>query len=194
MGKKRASISLRKPPSPEAVESFVQGAAEAQPAPEPIVETAAPAVAEAPLLREESSASVHTAMEVAPSVPAMPPAPVVEAVIVGVDGREMRPVTIYLPVAMLEQLSVYCLQVDRDANRVVSEALEGHLSRRLGPAPAASQGDTASEQASSGSHRARASAAGFRQKGAAVFTGRLNRWLELGRAFVAELRGVRWAA
>jgi len=158
MAKKQVAVSLRKPPSPEAMDAFVQGdappvteaapkrarrstkaeraavAAEASPAP--------PSVAPVTLSPESAVQSIDMKEREAapPTEPTLPP-PVDEATpaspVVGPAGMPLRPVTIYLPPALAEKLAMHCIQMDRDASRVIGEALENHLSPRLGAAPSA---------------------------------------------------------
>jgi hypothetical protein len=65
--------------------------------------------------------TVHATVEVTPAPP-----------MVGSSGVPLRPVTIYLPQALAERLTLHCIDQDRDASNVIGEALEHHLSRRLG--------------------------------------------------------------
>jgi hypothetical protein len=224
MAKKQVSVSLRKPPSPEAVDTFVtSGAAEvptapAAPAPKrsrgkkqvaaektavmeveatPTPPSAAP-MPESGMRETEAARAAEAALtiEMAPPAPTPPPPaveatapeeptpapPVVEATapeepapvaaaevtpispvevspvevttlpppIMGPNGVPMRPVTIYLPQNLAEKLTVFCIQQDRDLSNVIGEALENHLSPRLGPGtpPPASEHASAGPRAS----------------------------------------------
>ncbi|MFO0761785.1 MAG: hypothetical protein U0359_35415 [Byssovorax sp.] len=167
MGKKRVPISLRKPPSPEALESFVQ--AGAAPAEAPASEEVAPRIAEpAAHVAEPAARVVEPAASAAepaarviepeqvarvaepeppavltvmpepaparePAVFVMPREPERPSMLIGEDGQALRPITVYLPLPLTEQLGRHCLELDRNLNRVVGDALEGYLDRRLGP-------------------------------------------------------------
>jgi hypothetical protein len=80
-----------------------------------------------PVIRE---AARESAPPTIPEPPAIEPTP--ESPVVGPSGQTLRPVTIYLPPALAERLALHCIQMDRDASNVIGEALESHLSPRLG--------------------------------------------------------------
>ncbi|MEO7327724.1 MAG: hypothetical protein ABI193_04035 [Minicystis sp.] len=192
MGKKRVPISLRKPPSPEALESFVQAGApvfapEEAPAAEALERVAAPV--EAPS---------DTILAIAPEPPSAPEPTVFvmprereperQGVFVAEDGQAMRPITIYLPMTLAEQLGRHCLELDRNASRVITDALETHLKRRLGPAT--SRTDERAHEARATSRPASPFAPGFVRAwiAQAVTPQRVERWLDLGRTFLGGLK------
>lgn len=147
MAKKQVAVSLRKPPSPEAVNAFVEGDApvssevtvsaaapkrarrakpEASPVPPsvtPVPESAVQAIA-----RESAPDPEPT---IAP--PAVEPTPTMP--VVGPTGTTLRPVTVYLAPELAERLTLHCIQNDRDMSNVIGEALVNHLSPRLGAGP-----------------------------------------------------------
>ncbi len=192
MGKKRVPISLRKPPSPEALESFVQAGAPAEapeeaPAAEAMERVAAPA--------PEPSDTILTVTPEPPSAPeptvyVMPRErePERQGVFVAEDGQAMRPITIYLPMTLAEQLGRHCLELDRNASRVITDALESHLKRRLGPAQA--RAEERKPEPSSAPRPAWPFAGGFVGDwiAQAVSHGRVERWLDLGRSFLGSLK------
>ncbi|UQA62690.1 hypothetical protein [Polyangium aurulentum] len=173
MPKKQVAVSLRKPPSPESLDAFVNGGAETPSPPvseearaaatkrsrtrtprpksvEPVAADQAAVMEEAPTPKPSSVRTIPPESTVvaakerdnAPTEPIAPPAMDMTPTppIFGVTGVALRPVTVYLPQALAEKLTLHCIQHDRDANNVISEALEGHLSPRLGagtPPPAA---------------------------------------------------------
>lgn len=190
MGKKRVPISLRKPPSPEALESFVQTGAPAEaPAPAPAAEeslrVAAPAA--------EPSDTIMTITPEPQSAPeptvfVMPREPERQSVFVGEDGQAMRPITIYLPMTLAEQLGRHCLELDRNVSRVVTDALESHLKRRLGPA--STWTDESHAEPRSAPRPASPFAAGFLRGwlDQAASHRSVERWLSLGRTFLGGLK------
>jgi hypothetical protein len=187
MGKKRVPISLRKPPSPEAVEAFVQGTAS--------VTEAAPASASASVTESVSaSASVSAPAPAPESAPASAAAAQAHDVVMGEGGRALRPVTVYLPVAIADRLAIHCLELDRDASLVVGEAIEAHLQRRLGPAPAFDAEPASPPRAAGAPFQDTAGPfGGWRtnspgRDAAWAFVGRLERWIEIGRTLVETLR------
>jgi hypothetical protein len=154
MAKKQVAVSLRKPPSPEAIDAFVEGDAapttSAPPAPsaskrarrasttkseravasEP--SPAPPSVTPAP---ESAVVAVEARREApaeAPPAEAAPPPAEAQPVVVGPRGAPLRPVTLYLPQELADRLAMHCIEHDRDASNVIGEALKGHLSPRLG--------------------------------------------------------------
>jgi hypothetical protein len=190
MGKKRVPISLRKPPSPEALESFVQsGAAVTETAPAPEQDISERVAAPAP----EVEATVLTVAPEPPRAPeptviVMPREPERQSVFVGEDGQAMRPITVYLPFPLAEQLGRHCLELDRNVSRVVTDAIEAHLARRLGAGSA--WADERRAEPSSSARPASSFVGGFVREWVAqtALHGRVERWLELGRTFLGGLR------
>ncbi len=45
------------------------------------------------------------------------------------DGRELRRVACYLPVAVARKLAIHAATIDVDVSAVISDAVEAHLSR-----------------------------------------------------------------
>lgn len=192
MGKKRVPISLRKPPSPEALESFVQEGSPAEPVSEPAkaatLEASERVVAPAPEATDTTLAFTPEPVNAPePEVMVMPQAPDRQGVFVAEDGRAMRPITIYLPVLLADRLGHHCLELDRNVSRVVTEALEAHLKRRLGPAT--SWSDERATEASPPRKAPPVASAGVRAwiEGQVAYA-RVERWLELGRTFLTGLR------
>jgi hypothetical protein len=60
-------------------------------------------------------------------------APPAEMIVKTDAGRELREVTVYLPVDLARQMSLRCVEKDRDASNLVADALAAHLAE---PAPA----------------------------------------------------------
>ncbi|WP_434043640.1 MULTISPECIES: hypothetical protein [Sorangium] len=162
MAKKQVAVSLRKPPSPEKVDAFVAGGADGKPAHDDDRSRRAPdaekpkAAADRRALDAEKPAEAR--QDPAPQPSAEPPAaaqaaaasaiagpqplattsepPAVPPVLVGNDGRARRAVTVYLPDPLADRLLLHCIEHDRDMSNLIGEAVEVHLDRRLGPAPA----------------------------------------------------------
>ncbi|WP_433930491.1 hypothetical protein AB3662_41160 [Sorangium cellulosum] len=162
MAKKQVAVSLRKPPSPEKVDAFVAGGADGKPAHDDDRSRRAPdaerpkAAADRRALDAEKPAEAR--QDPAPQPSAEPPAaaqpaaasaiagpqplattssePPVPPVLVGNDGRARRAVTVYLPDPLADRLLLHCIEHDRDMSNLIGEAVEVHLDRRLGPAPA----------------------------------------------------------
>jgi hypothetical protein len=105
MGKKQVAVSLRKPP-PADKDAFVAGSAEV-----------APASSEPSVARADVAAPVF----VAPARAAN------EDVVVPTRAGERREITVYLPIDLAKQLSVRCMEMDRDISNVVAEALAKSL-------------------------------------------------------------------
>ena len=49
-------------------------------------------------------------------------------VVARADGRELRRMTVYLPVDLAKRLAVYCAAEDRDLSEVIAEAVAARLS------------------------------------------------------------------
>lgn len=208
MPKKQVAVSLRKPPSPETLDAFVNGGGEA-PAEEPRPSSKRPRARAAK--PAESAAAEQTAVMPEPPTPAPPSAqsippestvsakahdqartepiapPAVEATptppIFGATGVALRPVTVYLPQALADKLTLHCIDQDRDASNVIAAALEQHLAPRLGPGtPPPSSARPAEEPA-----RPSWSEPPF---GRAGFSGsnRIEQILEIGRLLVGLVR------
>ncbi len=58
----------------------------------------------------------------------------VDMVVTTDAGREMREMTIYLPVDLARKMSLRCVEKDRDASNLMADALAAHLAD---PVPAA---------------------------------------------------------
>lgn len=69
------------------------------------------------------------------------PAPVLAAVpkndvVVTTDsGRELREMTVYLPVELARKMSMHCVEKDRDVSNLVAEAVQAQLAPKPQPAP-----------------------------------------------------------
>jgi hypothetical protein len=182
MAKKQVAVSLRKPPSPEKADAFVSGGDARRDSP-PAEAKRAPKVEAAP-----SSAAR------APEVEATP-APASGPVLVGVDGRARRALTVYLPNPLAERLLLHCIEQDRDMSNVIGEALEDHLHRRLGAGPFSAVDGGAPPQG----RREGAPPCGsfhddpFRSVDFGDFQGRVDRILQVGRALLALWRQRAWA-
>jgi hypothetical protein len=163
MPRKQVAVSLRKPPSPESLDAFVNGGAEApaidaRPASKRPRRSAAqakgaePAAAEqtavmaeppaptptppsAVTIPPESTVVASKPRDNAPTEPMAPPAIDLTPTppIFGATGVALRPVTVYLPQSLAEKLTLHCIDQDRDASNVIAAALEQHLAPRLGP-------------------------------------------------------------
>jgi hypothetical protein len=182
MGKKRVAVSLRKPPSPEKADAFVTGApasAEAPVAPAPVACDA--------LAAPDASASAPVVVEVTAS--AATPSTMLDD-----EGRTLHAVTVWLPADVAERLTVHCLRADRDASKVIAEALLEHLHLALGPANAAPVIEPVVEPTQA------SAPAPLPFQGTVAFetvvrlAGRLEKLLDQSRGFVATLRARAWAA
>jgi hypothetical protein len=163
MAKKQVAVSLRKPPSPEAMDAFVLGDAPAEPTPAPKrVRKAAPkseraeAVEASPIppsvtpapesaVQSTQARDRESAPEAEPTI-APPIEPTPASPVVGPAGFPLRPVTIYLPPSLAERLALHCIQYDREASNVIGDALENHLAPRLGAAPSPSSSSSGREK------------------------------------------------
>jgi hypothetical protein len=216
MPKKQVAVSLRKPPSPESLDAFVNGGAEApaeeaRPATKRPRSRAAAAKAAEPAAVEGAAAKMAEPPAPTPAPPSartIPPESTVVAAkgrdhvptepmaqpemdltptppLFGVTGMALRPVTVYLPQALAEKLTLHCIQHDRDANNVISEALEGHLSPRLGAGtPSPSSARPAEEPRNTSS-----SPWGEPPFGRAEWsTHRIERIVEIGRLLIGLVR------
>jgi hypothetical protein len=120
----------------------------------------------------------------AAAAPAEPP-------VVDVAGRPLRPVTVYLPHALAERLTVHCIEQDRDFSNVIGEALEQHLSKRLGAGSWSPAG--------SGEHEARRPGASqdwgpFRWAEPFPHSERFERIVQIGRVVLGLWQKRPWAA
>jgi hypothetical protein len=59
--------------------------------------------------------------------PASQSKPKRSAIVERKDGRELRRMTIYLPVKLAKRLAVHCAENDQDMSSVVVEAVSHHL-------------------------------------------------------------------
>jgi len=64
-----------------------------------------------------------------PVTVAAAPSRTAEGPVVATRTGERREVTIYLPTELARQLSLRCLELDRDVSNVVTEALQGALAK-----------------------------------------------------------------
>ncbi|WP_437956871.1 hypothetical protein WME76_36695 [Sorangium sp. So ce119] len=220
MAKKQVAVSLRKPPSPEKVDAFVAGGADGKPAHDDDRTRRAPdaekpkAAAERRALDAEKPAEAR--QEPAPQPSAEPPAaaqpaaasaiagpqplattspepPAVPPVLVGNDGRARRAVTVYLPDPLADRLLLHCIEHDRDMSNLIGEAVEVHLDRRLGPAPASAtpvEGGAAAREAPPAGPSYRAEpfrAEPFRAADTSP-KGRVGRMVQVGRVLMTLWR------
>jgi hypothetical protein len=109
--------------------------------------------------------------------------------IFGATGVALRPVTVYLPQALADKLTLHCIDQDRNASNVIAAALEQHLAPRLGPGtPAPSQARPAEEPArpfagsSSWSEPPPSGRAGFSSPN------RIEQIVEIGRLLIGLVR------
>jgi hypothetical protein len=105
--KKPAKMTLRKPPSPHAVDAFVAGAR-----PAPRSRTSGRQAVQTP-----STSDVHARRA---------------AVIERKNGVQVRRTTVYFPLDLAQQLAVYCATHDVDLSQVASTALAEYLARKSG--------------------------------------------------------------
>lgn len=151
-------------------------------------------VAAAPSAEAAPSAAAPPVADPTPAEPT--PAPV------DVGGRPLRAVTVYLPSALAERLTVHCIAQDRDLNNVIGEALEQHLQKRLGagawspgPATTGAGGDDAPPR--SGPFRDQdpfRDRDPFRWADPFRSNPRVDRVVQLGRVLVTLWRQRPWAA
>ena len=219
MPRKQVAVSLRKPPSPESLDAFVNGGAETPaseegraaatkrsrtrtPRPkavEPVAVEQGAVSAEAPTPKPSSVRTIPPESTVvgakprdnAPTEPMVPPAMDMTPTphIFGVTSMPLRPVTVYLPQALAEKLTLHCIQHDRDANNVISEALEGHLSPRLGAGTPPPSSERPSEVPSEGPRPASSSPWNEPPFGRAEWpSNRIERIVEIGRLLIGLVR------
>ncbi|WP_437632937.1 hypothetical protein [Sorangium sp. So ce854] len=138
--KPRAAVDRR------AVDAEKPAEARQERAPQPVAE---PPAAAQPAAAQPAEAQPAQPAEAQPAQPAAATAiagpqplattselPAVPPVLVGNDGRARRAVTVYLPDPLADRLLLHCIEHDRDMSNLIGEAVEVHLDRRLGPAPA----------------------------------------------------------
>lgn len=203
MAKKQVAVSLRKPPSPDKADAFVSGGAgtvkkgapreEAKREPEAKQEPEAEAKQEAEQAPEPEAAPGGEASAPAAETQAAasPEPPPVAPVLVGIDGRARRAVTIYLPNPLADRLLLHCLEQDRDMSNVIGEALEDHLQRRLGPGPGATTPGAPRDGSSPSGAPFHADP--FRGVDAGGPQGRIDRFLQVGRVLIALWRQRPWS-
>ena len=92
-------VTLRKPPEPPDVETFVRG--------------------ERPNVRAVKRPDVQASKR--------PSAQTSKAVVHRADGRELRRMTVYLPTDLAAKLRVHCAGADIDLSAFVAEAVAGRL-------------------------------------------------------------------
>ncbi|AKT36383.1 hypothetical protein [Chondromyces crocatus] len=124
-----------------------------------------------------------------------PVTPSPEPPVVDATGRTLMPVTVYLPQPLAERLAMHCIAQDRDMSNVIGEALEQHLSRRLGAGSWSSgfhaADDKTSDARGAGSSRwedPRRWAESFR------YGSRMEQVLQVGRVLVGLWQKRPWAA
>lgn len=110
MASTHPSVSLRKPP-PADLDQFVS------------------------LSRTSMASDIR---ELAPSHAAAPlvAAPPAEMTMTTESGRELREVTVYLPIDLARLLAMRCTEKDRDVSNVVADAVTAHLTASGAAAPA----------------------------------------------------------
>ena len=82
-------------------------------------------------------------------------------------GREMREMTIYLPVDLARKMSLRCVEKDRDASNLMADALAAHLADPVpaaAPAPARAAKKTSSPAVAAFANWSRSMATLFRQR------------------------------
>jgi len=64
---------------------------------------------------------------------APPPAPAREMVVATSNGRQLREVTVYLPVDLARRLSLACVETDKDVSNYIASKLEEELAPKALP-------------------------------------------------------------
>lgn len=62
-----------------------------------------------------------------PETPVLGVAPKNDVVVKTDAGRELREMTVYLPVDLARKMSMHCVEKDRDVSNFVAEAMAAHL-------------------------------------------------------------------
>jgi hypothetical protein len=65
------------------------------------------------------------------------PAPAREMVVATSNGRQLREVTVYLPVDLARRLSLACVETDKDVSNYIASKLEEELAPKAMPASVA---------------------------------------------------------
>jgi hypothetical protein len=78
---------------------------------------------------------VHAAANETPAVLEMVKKPGADVVVTTDAGRELREMTVYLPVDLARKMSMHCVEKDRDVSNLVAEAITTHLTPKPAPKP-----------------------------------------------------------
>jgi hypothetical protein len=85
------------------------------------------AAAESFVKNGRSDAQAPKRPKIEPEVSSEPLVPSTRGVLARADGREVRRLTLYLPVELAKRLAIHCAEHDRDLSDVVSEAVAKQL-------------------------------------------------------------------